>query len=403
MPSRIGVNADCRALGANRQRFIDFIAALRPAYVLLMDDDKSEIADAIHGRSPETTIIHRKFTVHDGNLDNVPQEDGTMLSPQEYLDFLKTHQRLYVVHQVFNEPAPPKGVMTRLLKWLCELMKLGFEQNMRLCVLNMQSVAIRFDELDAGVYDEFLFCCAKYANFHMIGYHEYGLADVSLNVSEKFMAYLATRGDAVPITKPSDIVPKEAHVGRIQILVDRAKKIGALPLAPLVATEYGQDKVEIRQYQAVIGLNGGAIPYGLPSLRTYVANRARLMTFDDWALEQFMWTDSVIPDYVKGFCWFGWNYNPEWAGFNIGELTPLQALWINYANSVRQTQPVPPVVVPTPVPPPTPPTTEPHAWQKLLTDEQRTLFSRAKAHELSGVEDLILKLGDLLDAAYKPT
>lgn len=357
MSSRMGLNADCRALGSNRQRFIDFIVALRPPYVLLMDDDNCAVADEIHARSPETTVIHRKFNVHEGKLWDVDQNDGTKLTPQEYLDYLKTHKRPYVIHNVLNEPAPPKGEISKGLKWLCELMRLGVEQDMRLCVLNMQSVAIRFDELDAGVYDEFLFCCAKYANFHLIGYHEYALADVSLNVSEKFMVYLTTPSVAIPIPKHSDIVPKEAHIGRIQILVDRANKIGALPLPAFVATEYGQDKVEIKQYQTIIGLNGGKIPYGLPSLRTYVHIRGRGIQFDDWALEQFRWTDDVFSSYVKGVCWFAWNYNPEWEGFNIGELTELQTNWIQYADRMRatapQTQPTPPVAPPTPIPQPT--------------------------------------------------
>ena len=102
MPSRIGLNADCNALGSNRQKFIDFIVALKPPYVLLMDDGSGEnaceVADAIHARASEVTIIHRKFTIHDGNLRRVPQDDGTNLSPQEYLDFLKTHKRPYVIH-----------------------------------------------------------------------------------------------------------------------------------------------------------------------------------------------------------------------------------------------------------------------------------------------------------------
>lgn len=70
---------------------------------------------------------------------------------------------------------------------------------------------------------------------------------------------------------------------------------------------------------------------------------------------------------------------------------------ITYNASQRVTSPPPPVVT---LPPVIPPAVEPHAWQKLLTDEQRTLYSRAKAHELSGVEGLILKLGELLDAEY---
>lgn len=374
--SRIGVNADCRALGANRQRFIDFIAALKPPYVVLMDDDGCQIADAIHARSSETDIIHRKFTIHDGNLFNVPQDDGTKLSPQEYLDFLKTHKRLYVVHQVMNEPAPPKGVISQALKWLCELMKLGFEQGMRLCVLNMQSVAIRFDELDAGVYDDFLFCCAKYATFHMIGYHEYALADVRLNVSEMAMTWL---GDPAARNNPrgivwANVVPKEAHIGRIQILVDRAKKIGALPLPPFVATEYGTDKVEIGQYQKVVGTNNGKTPLGIPSLRDY-CTRVYDRDTQDVALEQFMWTDKEFPDYVKGFCWFGWNYNPEWEGFNVGELTPLQALWISYANSVRQTPTTPPVVPPIPIPP------QPPTWAQTVNDRLNAIEARLKALE----------------------
>lgn len=337
--NRVSVNADCQALGSNRQRFIDFIVALRPPYVVLMDDNKCEIADAIHARAPEVTFIHRKFTIHDGNLHRVPQDDGSMLSPQEYLDFLKTHKRPYVIHQVFNEPAPPKGEMVRLLDWLCELMDLAYQQNMRLCTLNMQTVAIRFDELDAGVYDKYLFKCAQYAAFHIAGAHEYALGDVELNVSNDFMLALVNK-DRASSSAWRHVKPREAHIGRIQIVVDRMKHIGATPTPSFVMTEYGDDKVEIAEYQDVMGRNGGKQPLGIPSLATYWQWRYNITVLEG-ALAQFHWTNDVFPDYVKGFCWFGWNYNPEWAGFNVGELVDLQREWILYADRVRFAIPPP--------------------------------------------------------------
>lgn len=374
--NRVSVNADCRALGSNRQRFIDFIVALRPPYVLLMDDDKCEIADAIHARAPEVTFIHRKFTIHDGNLHRVPQDDGSMLSPQEYLDFLKTHKRPYVIHQVFNEPAPPKGEMVRLLDWLCELMDLAYQQNMRLCTLNMQTVAIRFDELDAGVYDKYLFKCAQYAAFHIAGAHEYGVADVELNTSNHALSYVGRIAEPPRVTWDKVNV-NEAHIGRIQAVIDRMHKIGATPIPSVVMTEYGDDKVEITDisivgkdgtvyhydpYHEAIGLNNGKVTLGLPSLRDYAEERYAL-TITEFAIAQFRWTNDTFPDYVKGFCWFGWNYNPEWAGFNVGELVDLQREWILYADRGR--------LKPPPVPPPAPPPSEPLTLEQqvaLLTN-----------------------------------
>lgn len=344
MASRIGVNADCRALGSNRQKFIDFIVALRPPFILLMDDDNCAIADAIHARAPEVTIIHRKFTIHDGNLHRVPQDDGTMLSPQEYLDFLKTHKRPYIIHQVFNEPAPPKGEMTALLKWLMELMKLGFEQGMRLCVLNMQSVAIRFDELDSGVFDAFMHTLAKYADFHLAGMHEYALADIIANTSEANMHVLG-HSRLTGVTW-ANVRPREAHIGRIQAFVDRMKQIGATPLPRFVMTEYGKDKVELAQYYAVVGANGGNIPLGIPSLKTYDERVNPAQSWEQTELEDLKWTDKEFPAYVVGFCIFAWNYNPEWAGFNIGELAGFQNMLVQYANSVRSTPTIP--TLPTP-------------------------------------------------------
>lgn len=51
------------------------------------------------------------------------------------------------------------------------------------------------------------------------------------------------------------------------------------------------------------------------------------------------------------------------------------------------------------VEPPKP--TEPHAWQKFLTEAERSVYSRAKAGDLSLIESTMLKMGALLDEAYK--
>lgn len=399
MASRIGLNADCNALGSNRQKFIDFVVALRPPYVLLMDDGDCKVADEIHARAPEVTIIHRKFTIHDGNLHRVPQDDGTNLSPQEYLDFLKTHKRPYVIHQIFNEPAPPKGEMATLLKWLIAIMKLGVEQGMRLCVLNMQSVAIRFDELDAGVYDEFLHTCAKYAQFHIIGAHEYALADITANVSEANMRAIGeTRLANVTW---ANVKPREAHIGRIQMLVDRMQVIGATPIPPFVMTEYGKDKVELAQYYKAIGANGGAIPLGIPSLKTYDERVMPAKLWLETELDDLKWTDSYFPSYVKGFCWFGWNYNPEWAGFNVGELDTFQRMWLLYAQQVRN-QTTPPAPQPTPAPPvvslpPSIPPLPKRDWRSELANDERMVLSLAKSGDLGAIMRTILHMSSILD------
>jgi hypothetical protein len=46
------------------------------------------------------------------------------------------------------------------------------------------------------------------------------------------------------------------------------------------------------------------------------------------------------------------------------------------------------------------PTQEPHAWQKQLTEAQRSIYSRAKAGELALIESTLLRMGALLDEAY---
>ena len=276
-------------------------------------------------------------------------------------------------------------------------MRLGKQQGMRLCVLNMQSVAVRADELDAGVFDAFLFTLASYTGFHIGGMHEYALADITANTSDANMRAIGETRLA-NVTWAS-VKPREAHIGRIEMVVERMRLIGATPIPPFVMTEYGKDKVELAQYYKAIGANGGAIPLGIPSLKTY---DERVMPGKLWfetELDDLKWTDRYFPSYVKGFCWFGWNYNPEWAGFNVGDLDAFQRIWLLYAQQIRNQPP------PTTTPPKPPvvnlPTTIPDApkrdWRGELLNDERMVLSLAKSGDLGAIMRTVLHMSEILD------
>jgi hypothetical protein len=438
MLQRIGYNIDSEHAGSNRQYAADSQIALHSTYTLLLDDHKSGwfIAKQIKARSPETKIIHRAFMRKDanggwdGNLWEAPNNDSPtkFLDAPNYLNFLQgLGAPSGTIHQVLCEPAVHGARLKAKNDWLITCIREASRRKEILCVDNLQTVLEGFiDDVNNGDYDELWLEMWMHPE-HIYGIHEYAKGDLWCNTSEASMAMLAARGSvtsyADDFLESSDATlkhwytatPKEAHLGRCEVIAQRCAKIKrpdgtiGIPVPKMVYTEIGWDDVRIAEKDAVDAING-RVAMGFPTMAQYWHIRYPNWSWAEAAKEQIKWLNRAMPNYVVGACLFGFdtafengNYHLEQSGEN-----GLQALLKKYADEVHAGTPQTPTT-PVPAPPSTPPVVtlppvipspEPHAWQKLLTDEQRTLFSRAKAGELSGVEDLILKLGELLDTEY---
>lgn len=363
MLQRIGPNIDAQAVGDSGKLFA-WSRKAKPATVLVMNDDpaKMEICDGIHAASPETLIVHRAHNPHEGRLHDVSQDDGTIVSPQEYLNYLKGWNRDYIIHNVGNEPTNIDDLLRKELLWYIDLMKLAREQGLTLCVLNRQFVVDHPDVFDSGLYDNFLRAVGRYG--HYLGVHEYALGILPANISEERINLLSQPGK-FPLSEWANLArerelftrtPKEAHLGRYQLLIKRAKLIGAYPIKVII-TEFGWDDVQIGYYDQIRGLNKGIRPLGVPTLTNLWREHYPELTPVAAAFIQLEWANKVYPQEVIGLCVFAWNAtNPEWSGFDVSAQDDLLGLWAELYAPVfpPPVATLPPVIPDVPVPP-TPP------------------------------------------------
>lgn len=237
------------------------------------------------------------------------------------------------------------------------------------CVLNMQSVAIRQSDLDAGLYDPLLKRLSASNGRHILGLHEYGLAELPFNISETWIGVLANNGainttwnietvhadgsqNTAAITAQRALFsahPEQAHMGRYLLLVERAQKIGAFPFT-IVMTEIGWDNVRLGVHDAVERLNERP-PMGLPTLDAIWRKHFPQWTNAETAFYQTRWLNNVYP-YVSGLCLYSMDTSFENGAYHLGGNAPYLDMLIEYAERTRSERsedipPPPPVVTPT--------------------------------------------------------
>lgn len=381
MPNTVSLNINAQALGSNPQRAIDVQSALQSAYTLILDDHKSgkwHVAKQLHQRSPTTGIIHRRFLPKDphnpdaggweGELWRVPANDST-LQPHDFVNFLATQDSPppYIIHQIMNEPAVYGAELVKCLNWLVAGMEAAAAANQRWCVYNAQTVAIRKEDINAGVYDVFLFALAKHRDKHVLGVHEYGLGILPANVNDNAINHMTEPG-AFPFERwyHEPVIPEQAHLGRYRLLLNRAKAIGATPFAPIVMTEYGWDDVRLGVRDNVAALNA-APPMGAITLNTLWSKHYPAMTRDECAAKQVKWAKDVFPE-IAAFCLYGIDSSFENGRYHVGDMTDFLTRLIADVNTAPPQTP--------PTPPPAPLTLEQRvaaleAWRASVTSDHK--------------------------------
>lgn len=429
-PQRIGYNIDAEHAGSDRQAVADAQIGMQSTVTLILDDHKSGwfFSKQIAARSPSTLRICRTFMRKDanggwdGNINEAPDGNSEtgFLSAVNYVNFLQNlNAPAGTIHQIFCEPAMHGARVRAKNKWQIEVMRELSRRGMRGCFDNIQTVLEDLQvDIDAGDYDDLWYEMSLHPE-HLYGIHEYAKGDLWFNTSKAGMLRLTERNKVSTdfLALPDDVLkaayvanPLEAHLGRCEIIARRCAKIKrpdgtiGIPVPKTVYTEIGWDDVRITQKDAVDNING-RVAMGFPTMAQYWHIRYPDWSWAEAAKEQIKWLNRAMPDYIIGACLFGFDtafengkYHLEQSGEN-----GLQALLKRMADEWRttptQTPPVPVPVPPTPTPQPTPPT-EPHAWQKQLTEAQRSIYSRAKAGELARIDETMVRMGELLDEAH---
>lgn len=406
MTSRLTFNTNTQAAG-NKQQVIDTICAMQPPYHHTLDDQidgKYEFGRQIKARSPLTKHINRYHLAQwEGQLWRVPN-GNVLMTPKDHIDLItRFYSDTYRpdFEQISNEPAPDTKDVPAMVAFHVAWMDTAdvHPNKPRGCMLNMQTVAIRQSDLDNGLYDPLFFRIAKSGGRHILGLHEYGLAELPFNISDQWINALSTNGvlnttwDIETVTSDGkqntgainqlrtlfSAHPEQAHLGRYLKVIERAQKIGAFPFT-IVMTEIGWDNVRLGVHDAVERLNGRP-PMGLPTLDNIWLKHFPQWTNAETAFKQARWLNNVYP-YVSGLCLYSMDLSFENGQYHLGNNKPFLDMLIAYAEATRSER-----SEPIPEPPPTP---EPDARAEII----RLLASAETA--LVGAMDAVKRARGLL-------
>lgn len=386
MPSRLTVNADSQFM-PDVGVFLAFIQRLQPAYVFVMDDAPDyKLSAQIHAVAPYTQIIQRQYIAVDRNNPNAGGWEGSLwkvpngagwMPTDTFLDaFCAPNNQQHYIHNAGNEPLPHGDDLRKCLAWFVELMHRAKARNIRLCVGNFQTVGYETNEIESGVWDEYLKTLAKYKGFHYAGWHEYALAILPngcMGQSDNNLVTFPYGTANYPSAQAFAANPfKHAHMGRYLRFVVRAKTIGAYPFENIFS-EIGWDRT-IREGDLIRRIDDicGEPALGINSLGKLWKMHTPTYSADMAAWQQLRWLDEVYTDDVKALCFYDWTRQPEWAEFSIHEHQELFGYWYKYADAQRTT---PPVVPPIPIPP------QPPTWSQTVNDRLNAIEARIKTLE----------------------
>jgi hypothetical protein len=223
-----------------------------------------------------------------------------------------------------NEPSSNPSNRPQLVKWLSDLMHHVANRNQHGAIGEIAvAKTLHRDEIDNGVWDEYLETLYQYRDRHIATFHAYTTGLPPANFIPGYPQNLIDKSirDMSRWVKQIPLVEGGYHLGRWHWLRERAIKIGK-PMKRVVITEcvydYMEDDNENGQwlknvlrpmfsYGRFEGLKGweGHKPY----LKWLLDND------DDRAWQEFMfesiaWYASASAPEVEGICLFG--LNPDW-------------------------------------------------------------------------------------------
>lgn len=329
MASRLGLNINAEAPGANRQAAADNAVNSHAPFQLVLDDYISGFffIKQLLARAKETTPIHRRYWYVDPNNPRAGGWDGSLhrapgITAANIVNTLQGEQRKHGVktlEQIYNEPDTHGEELRIKNKLLVDCIKYGAFHDMAFCVDNAQERSIWQAEIDAGYYDELLTTLAQFPQ-NVLGVHSYGLAFLPGNVSNATIGKLATVGafpvDTWAVETPAQITAQkaafianwqESHLCSGSVgLVRRAKDVLKIPPPRIVKTEMGWDHVRLGKdgllTSAVQALNDGKVPMGYPALEAYWRKQFPFWSKEKIAFEQLRWWDVVEIPEVVGLC-----------------------------------------------------------------------------------------------------
>lgn len=338
---------------------IEWVRRAQPPVMLVMDDNAQyDDCNRIHGVSPNTIIIHRRFGA---------SENSTLLSASARIERYKGAPN-WLYHNDMNEP----DILPSLATLTADLHE-AKKQNIRLCVGNFSTGTWQLADIDAGKYDDFLKALSQYRDFHVLGLHEYSVGVLPIHFNNgrepKDLIDPAKLQPDRWITKEQflDNWQTNYHTGRYLWLVKRCELL-MIPPPRIVMTEFGWDRNgDILGHVPELDSYAEGRITGQNSLVRYLQKVSPQLTFERALLNQLQHMGTVYTEHVIGACLYAWSHNPEWAMYNYAGLSVvLEGLAL--APVVTQ----PPVIVTPPVnnvPPVVPFPTDGFTWRLIYANK----------------------------------
>lgn len=390
MSKRLSFNVNGQQI-KDKNKFFNFMGSYRPTTVLIMQDPNVALQtyDVTEG---QTKIVHRFWSENESS-------EWSWLRPVDWVrDHINWgHPEIY--RCVLNEPGISNETLPGLLKWLMDVMDELANKGYRGVFGNFSVGSFSPEQIDGGLFDDYLKKIYQYRNWHYFGIHEYTAILLPFGVGQWPASALLDKQyvqpeawiskSALPIQRwemnGKKFLPPYWHILRSAWFTIRSQELG-LAVPDYWMTEFGWDDLPdisgqpdsvYRQLERRFG-----IPQPYLNIRCInTLQRVWEYYFRDlgWShqragWEQLKWADSIYPDNYIGFNLFTWSNAHDWReqfGCDYADLDEL--------HSYMKTS----ITAPTPIPTPTP-TPEPIYFPDI-SDNRWRFFTIKPTHDFANI------------------
>lgn len=283
-------------------------------------------------------VIYRVFDpFHEwtdgGTFDNAFWQNHT---PDEIISYVQVHlshllQYDNIVFSIGNNEPTTSGKTGAFLNWCIDLANKGKQAGIRFAIAEIATAkSVWHDEVQNGVWDEFIRTMDKHRGFHIFTIHEYTtgllpaclLPDYPLNL-DNFDALKKSNWQNAKIN--TETIEGNYHIGRGMLVSHvRAKQIGIQPI-PFVVTEcafdWNADVMSTEERKQRIGnlRNAFKPPTNHDVLRGSTGHQRYhewLMQktgfqgdWNDYLFEQYRWLVNAYPSECEGLNIFSLNHD----------------------------------------------------------------------------------------------
>jgi len=299
--SRVGYNINVQGMS---QATIEKYVAQGTAHVLMGDPILAEHT---------TNNFKDKIIISRGDYP-----DDTATVPNDLVQRWQARNTPHVWNYWPNEPYPADE--NALLQSLVQLMSACAEAKVRVCIGNFAWQDFDPQDMQEGVWDEFLQAADDNREFVMVGGHEYTFGALPWGCAgenyKDMMLSPMPEGKWPSWETIQNAGPDNWHLFRWVPLYQRAQVLG-IEMFDMVVTEcFWDNPADTSSLATHFGLDANT-GYGLPVQQVLFPKFWPQWDALTATQKQLQWAEDTYPDFVKGFCLFTVSNDAKWANFDI--------------------------------------------------------------------------------------